>query len=79
VYWTREDKKACGDASSFAIRLRQGFHLRQGYGGRVGGRDGGLKAGMRMKSLPKVTFEKGVRSPSRKQADALTSALRLTT
>ena len=26
-----------------AIRLRQGFHLRQGYGGRVGG----LKAGMK--------------------------------
>ena len=37
------------------------------------------KAGMRMKALPKVTFEKGVRSPSRKQADALTSALRSTT
>ena len=37
------------------------------------------KAGMRMKALPKVTFEKGVRSPSRKQANALTSALRSTT
>ena len=47
----------------------------QGYGGR----DGGLKAGMRMKVLPKVTSGKGVYSPSRKQADALTSALRSTT
>ena len=37
------------------------------------------KAGMRMKALPKVTFEKCVRSPSRKPADALTSALRSTT
>ena len=37
------------------------------------------KAGMRMKSLPKVTSGKGVRSPSRKQANALTSALRSTT
>ena len=58
-----------------AILLRQGFLLRRGYGGR----DGGLKAGMRMKALPKVTFEKGVRSPSRKQANARTSALRSTT
>ena len=32
------------------------------------------KAGMRMKALPKVTSGKGVRSPSRKPADALTSA-----
>ena len=40
---------------------------------------GGLKAGMRMKSLPKVTSGKGVRSPSRKQANALTSALCSTT
>ena len=40
---------------------------------------GGLKAGMRMKALPNVTFEKGVRSPSRKQANALASALRSTT
>ena len=37
------------------------------------------KAGMRMKALSKVTFEKVVRSPSRKQADTLTSALRSTT
>ncbi len=37
------------------------------------------KAGMRMKALPKVTFEKDVRSPSRKQANAFTSALRSTT
>ena len=37
------------------------------------------KAGMRMKALPKVTFEKGVHSPSRKQATALASALRSTT
>ena len=37
------------------------------------------KAGMRMKALHKVTFEKDVRSPSRKQANALTSALRSTT
>ena len=37
------------------------------------------KAGTRMKALPKVTFEKGVRYPSRKQSDALTSALRSTT
>ena len=43
---------------------------RRGYGGR----DGGLNAGMRMKALPKVTSGKGVRSPSRKPADALTSA-----
>ena len=53
--------------------------LRRGYGGRVGGRDGGLKAGMRMKVLPKVTSGKGVRSPSRKQANAHASALRSTT
>ena len=32
-YGTREDKKVGGDASSSAC----GFHLRQGYGGRVGG------------------------------------------
>ena len=32
-----------------------------------------------MKVLPKVTFEKGIHSPSRKQANALTSALRSTT
>ena len=37
------------------------------------------KVGMRMKALPKVTFEKGVRSPSRKPVAALTSALRSTT
>ena len=37
------------------------------------------KAGMRMKVLPKVTSGKGVRSPTRKQANALTSALRSTT
>ena len=37
------------------------------------------KAGMRMKSLPKVTTGKGVRSPSRKQANAHASALRSTT
>ena len=37
------------------------------------------KAGMRMKALPKVTFEKCVRSPSRKPAAVLTSALRSTT
>ena len=37
------------------------------------------KAGMRMKTLPKVTFEKCVRSPSRKPAAVLTSALRSTT
>ena len=37
------------------------------------------KAGMRMKALPKVTFEKGVRSLSHKPAAALTSALRSTT
>ena len=37
------------------------------------------KAGMRMKVLPKVTFEKGVHSPSRKQATALAYALRSTT
>ena len=29
-----------------------------------------------MKVLPKVTFEKGIHSPSRKQANALASALR---
>ena len=58
-----------------AILLRQGFHLRRGYGGR----DSGFKAGMRMKALPKVTSEKGGRSPSRKQANTLTSALRSTT
>ena len=37
------------------------------------------KTGMRMKVLPKVTTGKGVRSPSRKQANALASALRSTT
>ena len=37
------------------------------------------KAGVRMKALPKATTGKGVRSPSRKLANALTSALRSTT
>ena len=55
-----------------AMRKQQrAILLRQGYGG--------LKAGMRMKVFPKVTSGKGVRSPSRKQANALTFALRSTT
>ena len=37
------------------------------------------KAEMRMKVVPTVTTGKGVRSPSRKQANAFTSALRSTT
>ena len=37
------------------------------------------KAGMRMEALSKATTGKGVRSPSRKLANALTSALRSTT
>ena len=53
------------------IRLR--LRLRQT------GKQQCAKTGMCMKVLPKVTSGKGVRLPSRKQANALTSALRSTT
>src|ERR1039458_7658196 len=50
------------------FRLRQDFHLRQGYGGRDGGRDGGQVGGQRDGRAPKKSQMIGAPQLSRATA-----------